>query len=143
MRDPRSAIEAKWSVKVRAVLGPRSADHKTITILGRGVAWKDDDAIEYSAEPARRAALLRAFELEERSKGTVDMGLGMPDREMAEKAGCGPCARCRVPEPRRACVLPELGPPSYRLRGQGVVASGHPVQMSSHGPWRRSSRVTW
>ena len=33
----RAAMESKWSVKVRAVLGPRSKDDKAITILGRSV----------------------------------------------------------------------------------------------------------
>ena len=63
VRALRQAIEARWSVKARAVLGPRMSDSKFITILGRSVCWKDDDAIEYAADPAHRLAILRAFDL--------------------------------------------------------------------------------
>ena len=90
VRELRTAMEDKWSVKVRAVLGPRLNDDKRITILGRGVTWKDEDATEYIADPAHREAILKAFDLEEGSKGTVDMGLSWQERERAESTQCDP-----------------------------------------------------
>lgn len=75
VRELRAAMEDTWGVKVRAVLGPRLNDDKRITILGRGVTWKDEDAVEYIADIEHREAILQAFDLEEGSKGTVDMGL--------------------------------------------------------------------
>ena len=64
VRDLRAAMEGKWSVKVRAVLGPRLDDDRRITILGRGVNWRDRDAVEYGADPAHRKAILKGFDLE-------------------------------------------------------------------------------
>ena len=90
MRDLRAAMDGKWSVKVRAVLGPRPDDDKRITILGRGVIWRDGGATEHASDPAHRKAILKAFDLDKGSKGIVDMGLGRPEREMAEKAECDP-----------------------------------------------------
>ena len=83
VRDLRAAMEGKWSVKVRAVLGPRLDDDRRITILGRGVIGRDGDATEYAADPAHRKAILKAFGLEEGSKDTVDMGLSRQERERA------------------------------------------------------------
>ena len=85
-----AVMESKWSVKVRAVLGPRSKDDEAITILGLSVVWRDGDAIEYAADPAHRDAILKAFSLEEGSKSTVDMGLGRREREGVEGAQCDP-----------------------------------------------------
>ena len=51
VRDLRAAMEGKRSVKVRAILGPRLDDDKRITILGRGVAWRDGEV----SSPSKQA----------------------------------------------------------------------------------------
>jgi hypothetical protein len=72
--------------KVKAILGPRPNDDKSIRILNRMITWRDashgiDEAIEVEADGRHRELALRQLGLDNKAKGVTTPGIKVPKPE--------------------------------------------------------------
>ena len=75
-------MQAWWEIKDRGIMGSAADEVKTITILGRTLAWTDD-GLEMWADDKHRERMMETMGLEEHST-SVDHPVGDDETEGGE-----------------------------------------------------------
>jgi hypothetical protein len=90
LRWTRSILEAKYLVKMRALLGPERKDDRVADILNRVIEWKPDE-LQYEADRRHVEKMIEAMEMNECKLGAVPGAKARPEDgdDMALDAATG------------------------------------------------------